>query len=439
MDLPAKLSALLDLARRRRADLRLAPAACWTRALARLGQSAATRGLFPAVSWRQLLTAHRELLHCRGALAERLRNALEAEIARRLPGPAAEAPPMSAEDALALLDAELPPPRGPYALALKAPGPGGERGVLMAMDRWTALPRMFDLPRLQRDYWLVIEPSWTGIARADLFAFRARATAPVLVFAPYAPERRFLQRLGGLLRPVVLGSGDWVHPEDFRPLPGRTRRWDAIMTSRWAPYKRHHVFLRAIAALRDPGYRALLVGFERPEQRAEARALIDLYGLGGSVELRGSVEHPELNALLNGAGVQVLTSLIEGSNRALFEGLFAGVPALALAENVGLPRRCFGSATGRLVPEAGLTAALAWFRRHADSFAPRPWALAELAPERSLATLDKALAGLAREAGEPWRGGMVGKVNRHGFHYYPDASAGAGLPTLRELLGRYGR
>jgi hypothetical protein len=74
--------------------------------------------------------------------------------------------------------------------------------------------------------------------------------------------------------------------------------------------------------------------------------------------------------------------------------LFAGVPGLALASNVGIPKAYFKPETGRLVADHELPAALAHFRDRWREYAPHGWAQANIAPEVTRAKLNDAMRGL---------------------------------------------
>jgi hypothetical protein len=141
-----------------------------------------------------------------------------------------------------------------------------------------------------------------------------------------------------------------------------------------------------------------------------------------------------VNEILNQARVNLLLSRQEGSNRSLFEGFFAGVPGLAFADHVGIPKTHFTPQTGRLIATHELTDALRHFRAHWSDYDPRPWALANIAPESSTATLNLALKRLAVERGESWTADIVAKCNRPTLHYYPDDRAGDGMPVMADLV-----
>jgi hypothetical protein len=137
--------------------------------------------------------------------------------------------------------------------------------------------------------------------------------------------------------------------------------------------------------------------------------------------------------------VILLLSLQEGGNRALFEGFFAGVPGLALKNNIGIPKAYFTSQTGKLIEEKDLKSELLYFREHWTDFNPRPWAEANIAPEITTARLNELLKGLAYQRGEEWTQDLVAKCNVPDLEYYPNETVGRGMPTYEDILVRYAR
>jgi glycosyltransferase involved in cell wall biosynthesis len=122
-----------------------------------------------------------------------------------------------------------------------------------------------------------------------------------------------------------------------------------------APRKDYATLLEALALLgaRGAGWRAELVGDgpERGALEARARSL----GLEGRVRFLG--ERDDIERLLAGFDVFVLSSREEGIPNALLEAMAAGLPSVATAVG-GTPEVLSDGETGWLVP-AGAPAALA--------------------------------------------------------------------------------
>jgi glycosyltransferase involved in cell wall biosynthesis len=291
---------------------------------------------------------------------------------------------------------------------------------------------------LQR-YVLVLGPSWSAHARFDILYFTRFTGHPVVVAATERRDYQFLERLGSNLIPVSFGCSDWINPSIFRPLQAEEKLYDAIMVARWSFYKRHHALFRALRDMRDPSFRVALVGLSSPDDRKEAEALIDGYGVGDNVSLFGKLTQEEVNKVLNQSKVNLLLSLQEGGNRCIAEGFFAGVPGLALKNNMGLQKDYFTPQTGKLVAEKDLAAELLFFRDHWSEFDPRPWAEEHIAPDLTAAKLNKLVKSLAHQRGEEWTRDLVALWNDLELKYYPDEQAGRGLPSMGEILTQYAR
>jgi len=87
----------------------------------------------------------------------------------------------------------------------------------------------------------------------------------------------------------------------------------------------------------------------------------------------------------------VLLSLKEGSNRALFEGMFAGTPAILLEKNIGVNKDYINEKTGKLVKERELAESIIHFKKYWQSYDPRSWAMNNISPEK---TTEKLVAAI---------------------------------------------
>jgi len=227
----------------------------------------------------------------------------------------------------------------------------------------------------------------------------------------------------------------------FRPLDGCQKRFDAVMIARWNLLKRHHLLFRALDRIADPSFRVALIAgnmvARRNPDRSAILSMIDEYHLVNQITVFESLPPVGVNEILNQSKVNLLLSRQEGGNRALFEGFFAGVPGLAFANHLGIPTDHFTPQTGRLIDQDELPDALLYFREHWTEFDPRPWALANIAPEITTGKLNTVLSDLAKLRKEPWTQDIVCKCNRPRLHYYPDESAELRFMTIQDLLAQY--
>ena len=151
-------------------------------------------------------------------------------------------------------------------------------------------------------------------------------------------------------------------PTDEPPLPrGEARRRLGVpeqgvvvgWVGRLSLEKGPDVFLRALAALEDPGVRGIVIGAGR--ERAALATLARRLGVEGRVIWSGSV--PEAGRLFPAFDCFVLSSRTEGTPMVLFEAMAAEVPVVATA--VGGVPDVVSSAEASLVPseDAGALAA----------------------------------------------------------------------------------
>jgi glycosyltransferase involved in cell wall biosynthesis len=332
------------------------------------------------------------------------------------------------------------------ALVVKAPcfkDGSIEKGVILLKysHRIEAFHRAVNMDALLEQYRLVLEPSWSGYADLRFLSFTRYREHPVVMLAPFPGDREFIQAIGQNLTAVELGPGDWVDPSVFRPLPGEPKRYDAVLIARWNHVKRHDRLLRVLRELGDPTFRVALLAAHTTvdTEREEILRMIETSGLRGQIEVFENLPAAEVNRVLNQGKVNLLLSSQEGGNRGIYEGFFAGVPALVPRGHIGIRTEYIVPETGRLFDVAALAGELQWFRDHWEEYEPRRWALEHIAPEVSAARLNDVLRQLALRQGEPWTVDIVAKTNQPGQRYYPNAEAGRELPSAESIVRQYPR
>lgn len=335
----------------------------------------------------------------------------------------------------------------PGGLVLKGPhlesGRVVEKGVLLLKNtqQFRAFRQFADVASVLREYVLVLEPSWSGYAQADILYFTRFAHHPVVVMATDEQDYRFLDRLETNLVPVSFGASDWVDPSVFHPLEARDKHYDAVMVARWSIVKRHHVLFRALRKLGDGSFRVALLApyWSADTDRRSIEGLMNFYGVTKQVTVFDDLTPVEVNEIFNRSKVNLLLSRQEGSNRSLFEGFFANTPGLAFNNNIGLPKSYFNGQTGKLIEEHQLADELRYFREHWQDFEPRAWAQTHITPDITTPRLGSLLKKLAQQRAEVWTHDIVAKCNGPNLRYYPAPEVGAGLPTITDLLAQHPR
>src|SRR5690606_5647224 len=112
----------------------------------------------------------------------------------------------------------------------------------------------FDLAKLQRYFYVVLEPSWAGYCLPEIISWSSLPD-PVVVQSSEQEDRALLASLDTNLVPVDFGSGDWVDPDVFKPLPDAEKEYDVIYVANFNSIKRQYVFLKALRQLAYKGVR----------------------------------------------------------------------------------------------------------------------------------------------------------------------------------------
>lgn len=321
------------------------------------------------------------------------------------------------------------------AIVLRMPEWHGEevrKGVLLIKfgETFRFFFHHIDIARLMRFFSIVLEPSWSGYCLPEVLLW-ANYSDPVIVQSSEVLDRDFLRALGTNLVPIEIGASDWVDHRVFQPqhVP---KIFDAIYVANLTPIKRVNVYLRAISriARSRPGFRAAIALASWGGDQAAFEDMVRYYGVGEQLQVFMRVPQARLNDLINQSRVSVLLSRKEGSNKTLFESLFAGTPGILLKNNIGVNKEYINEHTGRLIDEAELADVMLGFADGtAGKFTPREWVMQHIAPEHSTRKLQEKLAEHAPGATAP----LFVKVNTPEATYM-DASVEARMPNITAVL-----
>jgi glycosyltransferase involved in cell wall biosynthesis len=299
---------------------------------------------------------------------------------------------------------------GKRILVLKSPN-GAEKGVVL-VDYFFVFPlfaRFFDLDRIASRYHIVLEPSWSGYCEPDLLCLLDRPF-PLFVQAYEPRDIALLERLDSNFIPVPTAANWWIDHRAFHPIDGAVRDADVLFLAAWARYKRHDAFFHALARLRRRGERlkVILVGYNGDQRRADIERLARYHGVADQMEIFERIAPEEINRQFARVKANLLWSRREGFNRAIVEGMYAGVPAI-LHEgfNYGYRYPYINEQTGAFATEASLPDRLLEFVRQSRSMDPRTWVLSHMSPQQATAVIDASIAAYARQHGEPWTEGRI--------------------------------
>jgi hypothetical protein len=298
-----------------------------------------------------------------------------------------------------------------------------EKGALVIKFTETFAPffHSLDIHALARHFRIILEPSWVGYSLPEILIWTGLAPEKVVVMAPYGPDYDLLTNIGSNLVPITVGPADWGNPETFRPIPGTDKIYDCVSIANYKATKRVDRFVRAVVRVsrRRPEFRAALIcaGVGRSTSGREVASTIEWGRRRSRLDFLSSCKQPELNELFNKSKVNVLMSLREGANKGLAEGLFAGTPALLIAESACGNHRHINAKTGLVVSDAKLEDALEWFALGSTKFDPRGWAMENISPRASTAALSALLRKIELAEGRRWTKDLMAKANQPEMRY----------------------
>lgn len=148
-------------------------------------------------------------------------------------------------------------------LILKAPSKN-EKGVLALeyTEKFDLFIALFDLERIMRDYYIVLEPCWAGYCDPSILMFLSNQS-DVIVQCPEETDFTFIASLKSNLVPIRLGSSDWIDADLFSPkAAGGPKEYDLIMVANWGRHKNHRYLFRALSRLKHRSISVLLVGMD---------------------------------------------------------------------------------------------------------------------------------------------------------------------------------
>jgi hypothetical protein len=314
---------------------------------------------------------------------------------------------------------------GSSVMVLKSPGPN-EKGVVLANYSYVfpLFAKLFDLERIFEKYYIVLEPSWSGYCDLDLLCY-SYATSPVFVESIEPRDTDFVRAINANFVPVPTAANWWIDHRIFRPLPEVGKDVDVIMVAGWGRYKRHHRLFAALRQLRSRGMKlkTSLVGYPLEMTKEDIAREAMQTGVFDQIELHEWLSPAEVNHQLNRAKVNLLWSRREGVNRAIVEGMLAGVPCIVREGfNYGCHYPHINPQTGCYSTERQLPETLAQMCENYRDFRSRQWVIDNMSCQRGTELMGAAIKNVALSAGGNWTKELVVKINAlHGISYWnPD-------------------
>lgn len=287
-----------------------------------------------------------------------------------------------------------------------------EKGVIILHWRWyiDILLRDYDFESILKRYIIILEIDAFG-AEWTHTHFALRNVKDSIVFTAIKNKNsiRRLNMMGFLSIPYGLCS-DYINTKTFSYDSHIKKENDIIMIAHWSiPIKRHYVLFRALRKIDNP-LKVVLIGFP-----CDGYTMEDVKKLESCFELKHDIIYYEnicsaqVNQLLNKSKMFVLTSLMEGPNRACFESFFANVPVIVLSGNLGIPKEYFNNQTGLVVNEWNLHRSIEYLLENYSKYTPREWAINNITPQLTVNRINSHLKNFSIANGMDWTEDIVAK------------------------------
>jgi glycosyltransferase involved in cell wall biosynthesis len=337
-------------------------------------------------------------------------------------------------------DYDLQNPRLTTSLLLKAPGPGGEKGVLYSSFEynWMRLLAHHKIGRFLADYVLVGASSWSPPDYAVMLNLAGLGRDPVFIGVSNLADVAAYAVAEPTVRPLPIMACDWINPAFYQPRAPRARDIDVLMVANFSLFKRHRLLFRALRGMRRD-LRVTLIGIPLPgrgerEIRAEAHA----FGVTQELEILTNVDINTVTAYQCRAKVSVILSRREGSCVAVTESLFAGCP-VAMMRNAHVGSKAYiNDQTGILMTESRIHTQLSAFLESSASYRPSDWARAHITCHHTSTKLNAALRDYAGEAGYPWTRDIAALCWRYVPSYVNPADKERLAPAVARLREEHG-
>jgi len=326
------------------------------------------------------------------------------------------------------------------SLLLKAPGAGGEKGVLYCSFEynWMRLIANYDAAAVLKDYYLVGASSGARNDYASMTSFAGLDRDPVFIGVSNLADFKPLQILRPVIEPLPILASDWTNPDLFSPKPHRERTIDILMVAAWPSLKRHWLLFEALRDM-PRNLRVVLVGRNgkgrtEPEVRAEARS----HGVRQNLELHTNLEIDEVYALQCDARISAICTRREGSCVAVAESLFAGTPVAMMEEAYIGSKAYINHRTGVLVRRRGMARQLQEFLDESERYNPREWAIENISCFQTSEKLNEILRTWSLKTNRPWTTNIAPMCWRYVPAYVRQDDKLRLAPAVEELRLKHG-
>lgn len=327
------------------------------------------------------------------------------------------------------------------SIILKAPGEGGEKGVLLMYFEYNWIRLLAGLSDaefkwLEERFDFVFSTSWSPTDYAALAYLVSRTNGPVFVQPCNFTERARLEAVHPRVKVLDSLPCDWINP-GFYVDPPKDRPIDFVMVANWGEFKRHWDFFLALRKL-PKNLRVVLVGQKEGGRDGEfIRALAAEIGVKQDLEIHQSMPIEGVTLLQKQAKVSLIFSRREGCCVAAVESLFAGCALGMRADAHVGPLAYINESTGLRLRPAHLADDLRRLLEIAPGLDPAAWARENLSCFTTHEKTNRQISESARLRGLPWTRDLAVPHWRPYPRYVHDEDAEGFRPLYEELNRRF--
>lgn len=294
------------------------------------------------------------------------------------------------------------------SIILKAPGEGGEKGVLLMTFEYNWARLLLGIPNdefrwIDEHYDLVLSTSWSPTDYAMLAFAVSKVRGTVFVQSCNYDEVKKIECFHPRLKCLPTLPCDWINPELYQPKPFTERTTDIVMVANWGEFKRHWDLFRALAAM-PPNLKVVLIG--QKEGNRDKEFILNLarqFGARQQLEIYESIPIHEVAAHQCKAKVSLIMSRREGCCVAAVESLFAGCALGMRADAHVGPIAYINKQTGKRLRPGRIAEDIASLLEESrTTLRPREWAIENLACQVSHRRVNDFLRDMSIQAGKPW-------------------------------------
>lgn len=300
-----------------------------------------------------------------------------------------------------------------------------EKGVISIHWRWQIdiFSRNYNLEKILDKYIILLGADCYGaeftLPFLSLMYKGKICNGIVFVAVKNSNTKRRLNLLGFDTIPYGISS-DYIDDTLFNVIPSIKKDIDIIMIANWnISVKRQYVLFSALKKIKNP-MNVVLVGFSGSKNSiSDVIFLEQFYNINQHrIYYYEDISQEKINVLLNRSKLSVITSLMEGGNRACFESFFSNVPVIILKENIGIPKEYFNSETGLIASEKNLHSAIVQMLDDFYIYSPRNWSLKNIDPLTTQQNINLFLKDYSAKNNWDWTTDIEGKKwNNQSFKY----------------------